>query len=61
MKRYIIVIASVVLILVVMTVRPVSALAFTVNSTADEGDVIPGDGVCETFAPGECTLRAAIM
>lgn len=35
---------------------------FTVNSTADATDVVPGDGVCET-APGNgiCTLRAAIQ
>ena len=31
-----------------------------VNSTADNADASPGDGVCETFTPGECTLRAAI-
>lgn len=34
--------------------------AFVVNSTADEIDTNPGDGVCATGA-GECTLRAAIM
>src|SRR4051812_18327090 len=35
---------------------------FTVNSTTDAVDAIPGDGVCET-APsnGLCTLRAAIQ
>jgi CSLREA domain-containing protein len=34
---------------------------FTVNSAADVGDAVPGNGVCET-APGNglCTLRAAI-
>ncbi|MCL4262812.1 MAG: CSLREA domain-containing protein [Anaerolineae bacterium] len=34
---------------------------FTVNSTADATDAVPGDGVCET-APGNgiCTLRAAV-
>ena len=31
-----------------------------VNSTADGADANPGDRVCETFMPGECTLRAAI-
>ena len=61
MKRYTIVIASLVLALVLMTVRPVNALAFTVNSTGDAEDVSQGDGVCETRTPGECTLRAAIM
>ncbi|MFN3255495.1 MAG: LamG-like jellyroll fold domain-containing protein [Ilumatobacter sp.] len=31
-----------------------------VNSTGDAPDVNPGNGVCETATPGECTLRAAI-
>ncbi|GIK56540.1 MAG: hypothetical protein HND44_03265 [Chloroflexi bacterium] len=36
-------------------------VVFTVNSTADATDAVPGDGVCET-APGNgiCTLHAAI-
>lgn len=35
---------------------------FTVNSTADETDINPGNGVCATFVGnGVCTLRAAIM
>ena len=34
--------------------------ALVVNSTADGVDANPGDGVCETFIPGQCTLRAAI-
>jgi CSLREA domain-containing protein len=39
-----------------------SALAatFTVNSTADDPDASPGNGVCQT-AGGQCTLRAAIQ
>lgn len=39
-----------------------SALAatFTVNSTADDSDASPGNGVCQT-AGGVCTLRAAIQ
>jgi CSLREA domain-containing protein len=37
-----------------------AAPTFTVNSTADEADDNPGDGVCH--APGgSCTLRAAVM
>ena len=32
-----------------------------VNSTLDAVDAIPGDDVCETATPGECTLRAAVM
>ena len=35
-------------------------LTFTVNTTADEVDVTPGDGVCLT-ANGLCSLRAAIQ
>ena len=39
----------------------VHAATFTVNSTLDDGDVNPGDGVCESAdAPDVCTLRAAI-
>src|SRR5215212_173395 len=38
-----------------------NAQTFTVNSTGDLGDGIPGNGVCETSTPGECTLRAALM
>src|SRR5262245_23722763 len=35
---------------------------FTVNSTANDADAVPGDGVCETVPlPGTCTLRAAIQ
>lgn len=37
-----------------------SSRTFTVNSTVDASDVIPGDGVCATSA-GQCTLRAAIQ
>ncbi len=37
------------------------AQTFTVNSTADAVDAVPGDGVCETATPGECTLRAAVQ
>jgi CSLREA domain-containing protein len=34
---------------------------FTVNSTKDEVDATPGDGVCDSTPSGVCTLRAAIM
>src|SRR5215203_3674583 len=38
-----------------------AATTFTVNSTADYGDVAALDGVCDaTRGGGECTLRAAI-
>ena len=35
--------------------------AFYVNSTADEPDANPGDGVCAGSPSGLCTLRAAIQ
>jgi CSLREA domain-containing protein len=37
-----------------------SATTFTVNSTADAADAIPGDGICDDGS-GNCTLRAAVM
>lgn len=37
-----------------------ASLAFAVDSTADEVDAAPGDGVCATAAR-TCSLRAAIM
>lgn len=39
----------------------VSAATFTVNGTRDANDILPGDGLCETDVPAECTLRAAIQ
>ena len=39
---------------------PAYAAAFTVNSTSDAPDAIPGNGVCQT-AGGACTLRAALQ
>ena len=36
-----------------------SATTFTVNSTVDAPDAIPGDGICDD-GTGNCTLRAAI-
>jgi CSLREA domain-containing protein len=38
-----------------------STLVLTVNTTADIVDASPGDGVCQTVTPGQCTLRAAIQ
>jgi large repetitive protein len=34
---------------------------FSVNSTLDEPDAVPGDGNCVSVPAGVCTLRAAIM
>src|SRR5664279_2454356 len=39
--------------------RATRAATFAVNSTRDDNDVSPGDGVCPTAAH-DCTLRAAI-
>jgi CSLREA domain-containing protein len=36
------------------------AATFTVNSTLDEPDALPGDGACKASPSGTCTLRAAI-
>ena len=43
-------------------VQPTAQAAgnFTVNSTGDDWDNVPGDGVCDT-GTGVCTLRAAIQ
>src|SRR5688500_39081 len=40
-------------------VRPNSPQTFTVNSTADASDAMPGDGICDSGG-SVCTLRAAI-
>lgn len=40
------------------------AATFTVNTTSDARDTVPGDGVCSAFGlvpAGRCSLRAAIM
>jgi predicted outer membrane repeat protein len=37
------------------------AAFFTVTSTADMPDLIPGDGVCNAGAPFGCTLRAGVQ
>src|SRR5262249_50058577 len=38
----------------------IRSATFTVNTTDDDVDVAPGDGICAT-AGGTCTLRAAIQ
>jgi CSLREA domain-containing protein len=40
--------------------QPVQAAGFTVNTTVDQIDAAPGNGVCATAA-GKCSLRAAVM
>jgi CSLREA domain-containing protein len=44
----------------VLAARPAHATTFTVNSTGDEADKSPGDGVCQITTADQCTLRAAI-
>ncbi|MEU9899978.1 choice-of-anchor Q domain-containing protein [Streptomyces phaeochromogenes] len=34
---------------------------FLVNSPIDDVDALPGDGICATAVPAQCTLRAAVM
>lgn len=41
--------------------RTASGVTFTVNSTLDEPDALPGDGKCKSATSHKCTLRAAIM
>ena len=44
-------------------IQPTASAAgktFTVNVTGDGHDANPGDGVCQTSVPGNCSLRAAI-
>lgn len=44
----------------VLAAKPAHAKTFIVNSTADEADKSPGDGVCQITTADQCTLRAAI-
>jgi len=39
---------------------PAEGASFTVNSTSDQVDATPGNGICAS-ASGTCTLRAAVM
>jgi CSLREA domain-containing protein len=48
------------LIVLCCVVLSTQATTFTVNSTADNVDNSPGDGICQDIA-GFCTLRAAIQ
>ena len=41
--------------------EPTDVETLMVNSTLDDVDAAPGDGVCQTSTPGRCTLRAAVM
>lgn len=53
-------------ILVVLTAvatppSPAYAASFVVNSSGDQPDENPGDGICKIAGSNQCTLRAAIM
>ena len=39
---------------------PAQGASFTINSTSDQVDATPGDGICASVS-GLCTLRAAVM
>ncbi len=45
----------------VFPTKAFAATTYTVNSIGDDPDATPGDSVCETATPDECTLRAAIQ
>lgn len=47
------------LVCFVLPASPAAAATFTVTTTADTGDVTPGNGVCAA-SNGLCTLRAAL-
>lgn len=48
------------LVAFVLPASPAAAATFAVTTTADSGDVNPGDGICVSGAGGKCTLRAAL-
>jgi CSLREA domain-containing protein len=43
-----------------VTISITGPTALVVNNIGDDNDASPGDGICETATPGQCTLRAAI-
>jgi len=51
---------AVAVVTLLVAVRPANADTYTVNSTADDVDAAPGNGVCATSS-GTCTLRAAVQ
>jgi CSLREA domain-containing protein len=53
-------VALVTLLACAATAGPARGATFNVNSTNDDTDLAPGDGLCASFASG-CTLRAAIQ
>ena len=45
----------------ITAVEKAQGAPFQVNTTSDEEDAAPGDGICGTATSGQCTLRAAIQ
>jgi len=52
---------AVLLLLLAFATPAPAVLNFPVDSTADEPDAVPGDGLCDSNPSGDCTLRAAIQ
>jgi len=50
-----------VLIVITLLAGSTEAVTFNVDSTLDEPDATPGDGLCVSTPSGVCTLRAAII
>ena len=48
-------------LLTVGMVSGISADTFTVNDLGDAVDMLPGDGICQTIIPAQCTVRASIQ
>ncbi len=59
-RAFSLLVLAIVAICVVQATSDAFAAEFTVNSTVDAPDALPGDGICAT-STGECTLRAAVM
>ncbi|TMB18127.1 MAG: CSLREA domain-containing protein [Deltaproteobacteria bacterium] len=51
---------SILVPLLAATITGAQAATFTVDTTTDGVDAVPGDGVCATAA-GACSLRAAVQ
>jgi CSLREA domain-containing protein len=50
---------SIIVLVLLLGAPPVGAATFTVTSTGDTSDAIPGKGICDDGS-GACTLRAAV-
>ena len=64
--RYILVASALALSLLMISSRALATgqaagNTYVVNSTADQPDIDPSNGICFSAPSGQCTLRAAIM